>query len=646
LVVFCRICQLAQFDAAKITAAHNRLIELCTPRTKSNGKLPGDVFGVHSSPFGRFILVATPTRAAQLALEIMDGAETAGFDVSIGIAQGSIRCARDVRGDNVVSPAINLAARIAFAPNLIARIGLEDSAAEQVILAGAFQARAFDPPVQDQIKHTHVTYRVLQRSHKPFGELVPATNASYESVHCVVFDLVGFSSLQPDALPSAVENLSRASHRALERVQGSHLLKAGHLWYAPGGDGGAVVFSSKVGRSAIALEFANYLISECGSTIKIRIGIDHGPAAILANELPVGPAVLDANRLAGHPAPGGICVSKAYWSVLGNEDRSQFDAISVVSDESALLLLPPASTQEHEGKDDGIVDGFSTAYAELIPEIEAFFSKHPKLFPKLVPVFFPGREPETASVMAVLEEAHRLGLYEAFSRILEWIKAPEFDQDPNVVENLVHYLAALGIKAPTLKTLRRDSASGSVQVEPHLKPATVECVVSAIYQKPATYMKASPGDYPQAELPKGQAYVEIGLYIEPKSPSSSGPKSRPEDLRGNLMQRFNVLPHRSPVDKTLPDRALLELREALEPQRRHKKHPYYTIASHDGSWAVQELFETLKLPKELFLVLIESATLPPGTPLKGPLNSVIVLKMIHDRLAELRGQPGSKSNSP
>ena len=63
------------------------------------------------------------------------------------------------------------------------------------------------------------------------------------------------------------------------------------LWYAPAGDGGALVFLPGGGGGAAALGVAEKLAALCRDYVELRVAVATGLIAVVGDALPVGTGI-------------------------------------------------------------------------------------------------------------------------------------------------------------------------------------------------------------------------------------------------------------------------------------------------------------------------------------------------------------------
>ncbi|MCP4658697.1 MAG: hypothetical protein GY856_25075, partial [bacterium] len=110
-------------------------------------------------------------------------------------------------------------------------------------------------------------------------------------------------------------------------------------WYAPAGDGGAIIFSSRL--SAVAWQFATDLSKRAARRdLDLRVGVHSGQMVERGERVPVGPAVVRADQANASAETGGLCVTAEYWESLRVSDREEH-TWSKLADGSRLCKVGP-----------------------------------------------------------------------------------------------------------------------------------------------------------------------------------------------------------------------------------------------------------------------------------------------------------------
>jgi hypothetical protein len=156
--------------------------------------------------------------------------------------------------------------------------------------------------------------------------------------HVIVYDLVGFSSKDQDEQWEEVKTLTKKVKELLEVLFAVKRLEENQMWYAPAGDGGVIIFTKHCGGGSAAWLFARELAQRADPNLAIRLGISYGRVVIVESAPPVGPAILEADRLSSYPKSRQICVSRFFWDKRGDDETRGWGAKPSRLDPAALLL--------------------------------------------------------------------------------------------------------------------------------------------------------------------------------------------------------------------------------------------------------------------------------------------------------------------
>ncbi len=194
------------------------------------------------------------------------------------------------------------------------------------------------------MKRTDFKYYVRERKKLLRHGTLPAAGPFRPpfDAYAVVFDLVRFSEKSADEQWGAVTKLRRIVLEVIQPLGGQDRASKQQLWHAPAGDGGVLVFSTDSGGGAGAWLFARELVRHCREQrVEIRLGLAGDPAVVIAGELPVGPSIMRADELCGHPPTWGWCVDSAFWKERRPAERKDWVATPLPADAAALLIHPP-----------------------------------------------------------------------------------------------------------------------------------------------------------------------------------------------------------------------------------------------------------------------------------------------------------------
>jgi class 3 adenylate cyclase len=338
IVIFCRIVGIDDDKARtvrhKLEKLHSVVVRKLEQQrtlslTSKDSRLPTEPC---SSPFGIFLFVEpNSSRAILIAGEVRNECASADVPVAIGVARGEITKRADLGSVNYVGSAINIAARLANVRDGDNRIAIE----KEIVSNAAQQLHDESDFSKEQIrtvKRTSIALRFYNPQTKSKdAEVSSAVDGHY---HVVVYDIVGYSEMQSDVAWRSTTDLNQAVKRILDGQN----LSTEHYDYAPAGDGGAIAFRANSTRATAkenAVSFANNLINALNRPrssyqFKVRVGITEGVVAI-HNENPVGPAVINADRLCAHAKENGIACNKEYY------DRCLRDSTSLEIENDELV---------------------------------------------------------------------------------------------------------------------------------------------------------------------------------------------------------------------------------------------------------------------------------------------------------------------
>jgi tetratricopeptide (TPR) repeat protein len=340
-VVYCRLCGLEEMAADRLGQAVTSLDQILGELARSKGAIP------LTNPYGGGLVVLDQVGLAlELAAMLIERATAAGIRIATGIHTGPLARVADVIGHNLAGSALNRAARLAALAEAVGHV-----AASQALVAaaqeGVEQTRNsfFGELRQARVKHTEVEFRLLlgERFTQPEQLTASPVTEEYSSqeMYAVVYDLARFSKLDDDQQRAAVEKLAAAVQEA-ETTLGRDLRADTEVRYAPAGDGGAVIFSSRL--TAAAWTFAADLCRQAAEhSLDLRIGVAAGQMVDRPEMVPVGPAVLAADRASAGAESGGLCVTGDFWERLRPHDRSGWEtqAVPVAVDLMQVTPLVP-----------------------------------------------------------------------------------------------------------------------------------------------------------------------------------------------------------------------------------------------------------------------------------------------------------------
>ena len=156
----------------------------------------------HSSVNGRFaVFPLTVKPALDAALSIMQSAVANGVELTIGVACGRVEFRRDVDGLNWAGTAINLAARLAAAPEKhedLKSTPRRKIAVHSDVVKDARVATSFDfgEEFKVTVKRTELTFALMKSIGKLKRGSAPVLQVGSQPTVCtVVYDIVKYSEL-------------------------------------------------------------------------------------------------------------------------------------------------------------------------------------------------------------------------------------------------------------------------------------------------------------------------------------------------------------------------------------------------------------------------------------------------------------------
>lgn len=367
-IVFFRLCDMDKMPADRLAGtveAFDRI--LC--------ELPAETL-TFSSPYGGGVLSSTVAEALFAAQRVMT---SLGAGVAVGLACGMIREVRDVTGRNYVGHALNRAARLAHIPQLQGRAAVSREFVEDAQKAEeALRMNFFGPQKNKTVKRTKLIYHIIQDPSFIYQvNLIPAVTLEsirVEPMHVLLFDLVRYSELSEQEEERTVERLAKEVIRAHEYLGRGPISKDSEISYAPAGDGGAVIFKNPQAKAAwlVARE-----LQTCAkaSGLEMRLGLDSGQMALRGHGCPLGPAIVDADRVSQCAEPGQICLTRRFLEHVPEEDRELIknaSSIKIVNNEVAEKGTQTGECFPVRETSRSYVDkeGFKPSAQQLVPAID------------------------------------------------------------------------------------------------------------------------------------------------------------------------------------------------------------------------------------------------------------------------------------
>lgn len=435
-IVFCRICGIKGMAAAKLGAAQDRLGKICASCQEDE-----NVYSTHSSVYGRFLCVLTAQAAIEMAKRIMDEAARQGVSVAIGIEQGRVGPVRDVGPENLIGPPINLAARLGAMDEAEGCVFATERAKKAVCAAAEDYCPAFGDGLPGKVKCTEFIYHALAHDRPPLLAL-EIGGSTERTVHALVYDVARFSEMDPDEAWEVLIRLRKEVVAVLRRTGCLSGPMADHLWYAPAGDGGVLVFSSEFGGDRV-LDVAERLASVCRQKgLAVRLGLAHGSAVVLDDALPVGSGILRADALSALPATGHICVDRPFWQDRTATDTNRWQEKQHYKDANAFLIAPEGMALPIPG------ERLEDLLPSIVDYIRSLPSRHPALHLQVVTGLRAAKVRNVPpGVKDLVEMVGAAGIHEVLAAMRRWLHKPDLpgELDCQGIRGVVAHLLILGI---------------------------------------------------------------------------------------------------------------------------------------------------------------------------------------------------------
>ncbi len=338
-VIYARIAGLEDLAADEIAGCQEVLVRL--GGSSGTSGFPG--FHSHqSSVYGRIYFVPEAYPAIQAAQALLGKAAQQGVRLSIAVSGGRLEPTNDLGLASLAGPPISIAARLAALPEAMDRVVVDEPVYQAVRQQAGGREITFDELKQGRVKKTLLGFRVLRIPPTATGSHPPRADYSGpREAHVVVFDIAGFSTQDADGQWEVVSRLRR---RVMEVSAGYNLqarVASKTLWYAPAGDGGALVFLPGGGGGAAALGVAEKLAALCRDYVELRVAVATGLIAVVGDALPVGTGILRADRCSAYPPPGKVCVDRDFWErTVSPAEKKAWEVVAVPADAQALILWP------------------------------------------------------------------------------------------------------------------------------------------------------------------------------------------------------------------------------------------------------------------------------------------------------------------
>ena len=543
------------------------------------------VTDIRSSVYGRFACVEEPVSALNYALQVRETCVGRGIDLSVGIAAGRPVQVSDlsVPGNNILSTALNGAARLASMDDGKGRIAVHrDSVTAIVNWDETYQLADFLTEDVCPVKGANLPYRFhidTRTTRVPIAEGITVNQDSPEEVHVMVYDVAGFSGLDTDQARRVVEDLTHEVDRVLKGKGCVQRMQSGELWYAPAGDGGALVLSCRVeDAGSIVFEIACSLRKACGGRLPIRIGLATGSVIVIEGMLPVGRGILASDAVFAIPDTGEMCAAAGFWEQLPAPAKKGWEIRNAEKDRDALLLFDgviPDDAVLRVGDTENAIVEKENAFPRVERELVDILSHHPALKEKLERLLL---EEDTgvqrdAGDWDIVKEARRRGASEVLLDIANGLDSLEPSLNAHPLRRVVSALAVFAVADSWVIKHRSYIREGPVTVPAELRPFSSETIVGALFDILCQFG----GVYRDGEPPTGEGIISLTMDIPPKEVSNEAFKL---DVLKNVLSEvgFDV----SAVTSLAEVKGkLADLKKALYGYRRLKK-PRYTILSEQA----------------------------------------------------------------
>ena len=234
------------------------------------------------------------------------------------------------------------------------------------------------------MKRTQLTYSlIITPEFKQPPELaIPVVAAAHKpkDMYVLLYDLARFSELPEEEQHQMVERLTDVV-RETQVTVGRNFRGETGIWYAPAGDGGALIFQTHL--SALVWTFAVALRSQAArSGLDLHLGMHIGQMVMRPNDVPVGPAVLTADRASAKVPTGNLGVSRVFWEALRAQDREGWqvqpieDAPDLLQVSTRLQPAAPQPSQRFEAEAVSVDVAWKTSLVEALLRCEAMSDHH------------------------------------------------------------------------------------------------------------------------------------------------------------------------------------------------------------------------------------------------------------------------------
>ena len=473
-ILFCRIVEIKGLKVDEIAGAQTVLLNLA-------GKF--DLTAHQASVYGRIYFSQDVLVAVNASKSLLEAAAKKGVRLAIGVARGRLLPSQDLGFQCLQGPAISTAARLATLKSAENSVVVDASVYNMFTQHSTASKLTFGEENEGKVKQTTLKYRELKvspGSKKITPPTVPSTGPNEGSI--VVYDIAGFSQKNEDGQWEVVNRLQKRVMEVASALNLQSLVDRNSLWYAPAGDGGALIFNGSAG-AATAFEVAKSLASKCKDYVDLRVGVADGMIAVIGGALPVGTGVLRADTCSGYPPTGGICVDERFWDQgVSEQERKSWTTKRPEPDAKAWLL----------GSKGDEADPFEVVAAELLAEAAEGVARSLEQFPELkralaAPIKS-GKSGGINSTAEIIDLLFQEDLNKMLRNLWELAKSSKNAGLKTAIEEMMAKLPLFGVNKEWVRKVRRslEREAGKVGGGVAYTPDTV-CLPSAEILKAAVY---------------------------------------------------------------------------------------------------------------------------------------------------------------
>lgn len=584
-IVFCRILGIKDLKVEEIAGMQQVLFNLAKELSSDRHQ---------SSVYGRIYFLTEATLSIRMAESLLKRAAGNGVRLAIGVSMGRLLPTTDLGLECLQGPAISTAARLASLSEaedgVVVWPHVYDLVAQSLVSLGY----RFDREMDGQVKQTKLKYRILRVSSGGVSPRVPPFDYQGPSEgQVVVYDIAGFSQLDEDGQSELVQRLQSRVREVANTFNLSARVQDKTIWYAPAGDGGALIFSGNQ-NALTAFEVAKALSSACRDSVNLRVGVAGGMIAVVGSSLPVGKGVLRADQCSGCPPTGGIAVDKRYWDVVvPDREKNAWRAAPAEKDTEALLLTPKLRSEDRATMAAGMVIG----------EASASVRKSLEQYPKMRTVLAEALHLSNTDEKRAIAELANFLLNEDLNKILKVLwgvaKSPNKSELKEALEAMMSELSKYGIKEDWLREARSrlmtesgELGGGLIPVPLNIWMPSAEIIKAAIFDGPCQWAKVG------EDGAKGEnIYVGRQSTVEPASPDSI---QRMKELQTYVLRKARQ------EHSTGSRNARIEVFLEAELE---EKTPFYLLLGQ-GDPLLDRLLEEDNSPWKHALTLVRSEAIP------------------------------------